>query len=113
MEPRCPQCDRRTGDQLSHCQDLDYRKMTSQRMGFQVAALLLALGVVAAACDKNTVQELPIEPLLGTRVKFFNFGVNAPGVNFYADQQKMTAVQSGTGSEATTGVAYGGVGNGN
>ena len=87
--------------------------MTSQRTGFQVAALLLALGVVAAACDKNTVQELPIEPLLGTRVKFFNFGVNAPGVNFYADQQKMTAVQSGTGSEATTGVAYGGVGNGN
>ncbi len=76
-------------------------------------ALALALAAALFACDKNTVQQLPFEPLLSTRVKFFNFGVNAPQVNFYADQQKMTAVQSGTGSEATTGVAYGSVGNGN
>src|SRR5258708_7252676 len=75
-------------------------------------ALALALAAALFACDKNTVQQLPSEPLLSTRVKFFNFGVNAPQVNFYADQQKMTAVQSGTGSEATTGVAYGGGGNG-
>lgn len=86
--------------------------MTTHLNGSRVAALLLAAALFAA-CDKNTVQELPFEPLLGTRVKFFNFGVNAPQVNFYADQQKMTAVQSGTGNEATTGVAYGGVGNGN
>ncbi len=86
--------------------------MITHRDGSWVAALVLAAALFAA-CDKNTVQELPFEPLLGTRVKFFNFGVNAPGVNFYADQQKMTAVQSGTGTEATTGVAYGSVGNGN
>jgi Domain of unknown function (DUF4397) len=86
--------------------------MTRPRRRFPIAAALLT-ATLFAACDKNTVQELPFEPLLGTRVKFFNFGVNAPGVNFYADQQKMTAVQSGTGNEATTGVAYGGVGNGN
>jgi hypothetical protein len=86
--------------------------MTRPGRRFPIAAALLT-ATLFAACDKNTVQELPFEPLLGTRVKFFNFGVNAPGVNFYADQQKMTAVQSGTGNEATTGVAYGGVGNGN
>lgn len=86
--------------------------MTTHRNASRTLALVLAAALFAA-CDKNTVQELPFEPLLGTRVKFFNFGVNAPGVNFYADQQKMTAIQSGTGSEATTGVAYGSVGNGN
>jgi len=86
--------------------------MITHRNASRALALALA-GALFAACDKNTVQELPFAPLLDTRVKFFNFGVNAPGVNFYADQQKLTAVQSGTGSEATTGVAYGGVGNGN
>jgi hypothetical protein len=86
--------------------------MTIHLSGSRVAALVLVAGLFAA-CDKNTVQDLPFEPLLGTRVKFFNFGVNAPQVNFYADQQKLTAVQSGTGSEATTGVAYGSAGNGN
>jgi uncharacterized protein DUF4397 len=86
--------------------------MTTHAKRYRIAALVLAAALFAA-CDKNTVQELPFEPLLGTRVKFFNFGVNAPQVNFYADQQKMTAVQSGTGTEANTGVAYGGVGNGN
>jgi len=86
--------------------------MITHRNASRALALALAAALFAA-CDKNTVQELPFGPLTGTQVKFFNFGVNAPGVNFYADQQKMTAVQSGTGTEATTGVAYGGVGNGN
>jgi len=75
------------------------------------AALLCA--VLLAACEKNAVQVLPTaEVIPGGRVKFFNFGVNAPGVNFYADNTKMTAILSGTGQEATTGVAYGGAGNG-
>jgi hypothetical protein len=65
-----------------------------------------------AACDKNAVQVLPDGPLEHSRVKFFNFGVGAPGVNFYANTTKMTAVSSATNTEATTGVAYGSVGNG-
>jgi len=75
-----------------------------------LATLLCAAAL--ASCDKNAVQPVVFEPLVGARIKFFNFGVNAPGVNFYADETKITAVVSGTGSEATTGVAYGGVGNG-
>ncbi|HEY3222067.1 MAG TPA: DUF4397 domain-containing protein [Gemmatimonadales bacterium] len=80
--------------------------------GYRIATAAALLTAAIAACDQNSVQQLPVEPLLGSRIKFFNFGVNAPGVNFYADQTKMTAILSGTGSEATTGVTYGAVGNG-
>jgi hypothetical protein len=74
------------------------------------AALLGA--VVLAACEKNAVQVLPTSDVPGARIKFFNFGVGSPAVNFYADNTKMTAILSATGLEATTGVAYGGAGNG-
>ena len=72
-----------------------------------MAACALAL----AACDKDAVQDITA-PLAGARVKFFNFGVNAPGVNFYANDTKMTAITSATGAESTTGTVYGGVGSG-
>ncbi len=85
--------------------------MTTHLNGYRIAALTVA-AMAFTACDKNTVQDLPFEPLLGAKIRFFNFGVSAPSVNFYADDVKMTAVQSGTGSEATTGVSYGGAGNG-
>lgn len=81
--------------------------MNSHRI---VASLLGAIAL--GACEKNAVQVLPSAELPGARIKFFNFGVGAPGVNFYADETKMTAIQSGTGTEATTGVAYGSAGNG-
>jgi hypothetical protein len=55
--------------------------MTRHLRGLAIAGTLLTAAALAA-CDKNTVQELPFEPLLGARIKFFNFGVNAPGVNF-------------------------------
>ena len=74
------------------------------------AALLCAL--VLASCEKNAVQTIdgPVPP--GAMIKFFNFGVNAPGVNFYANTTKVTAIGSATGQEATTGVTYGGVADG-
>jgi Domain of unknown function (DUF4397) len=73
---------------------------------------MLLCAVALAACEKDAVQVLPTDAPQSSRVKFFNYGVGAPGVNFYADETKMTAVVSATGSEATTGVAYGAVGNG-
>ena len=75
--------------------------MTTQRA---IAAALMA--VLLTACDKDAVQELG-GPVPGSYIKFFNFGVNAPSVNFYANDQKITAVQSTTGTESTLGVAYG------
>jgi hypothetical protein len=47
--------------------------------------------------------------LPGSRVRFFNFGINAPQVNFYANDAKVTAISSTTGAESTIGVAYGAV----
>src|SRR5947208_876642 len=75
-----------------------------------VAALLGT--AVLSACDKNAVQEIPTEPPLASRIKFFNFGVGAPAVNFYANETKMTAILSGTGAESNNGVAYGSAGAG-
>lgn len=74
----------------------------------------LALAVCAlalAACEKTAVQDIT-GPLPASRVKFFNFGVGAPSVNFYANDAKVTAISSATGVESTLGVAYGSVGSG-
>jgi len=62
-------------------------------------------------CGDKKVQDITGPPPAASRIRFFNFGVNAPSVNFYADQTKMTATLSSTGTEATSGVSYGGVGN--
>ena len=72
---------------------------------FRCLAVLLCAAALAA-CEKNAVQDIT-GPLPAARVKFFNFGVNAPAVNFYAGDTKMTAVGSATGSESTAGVNYG------
>jgi hypothetical protein len=86
---------------------------------------LLVCATALAACDKNGRQDIT-GPVSGALVKFHNFGVGAPGVNFYAGTEKITAISSAncqppndtttvcrtTGSEATTGTAYGALGNG-
>ena len=77
---------------------------------YKSLAVLLCAALVSA-CDKNAVQDITgVAP--AARIKFFNFGVNAPGVNFYANDTKMTAINSATGAEAVTGTVYGGVGAG-
>lgn len=76
-----------------------------------IAALLCA-GLLSA-CGEAPVRDISGPPPAASRVRFFNFGVNAPGVNFYADATKMTAITSATpGLESTTGIVYGGVGAG-
>ena len=72
-----------------------------------VAVLLAAAALTS--CDKNAVQDIT-GPIANSKVRFFNFGVNAPGVNFYANTSKLTAISSATGVESVTGVIYGGVG---
>jgi Domain of unknown function (DUF4397) len=67
--------------------------------------------VALASCEKNAVQDIT-GTLPRAGIRFFNFGVNAPQVNFYANAIKMTAILSATGVESTVGVAYGGVGAG-
>lgn len=80
---------------------------------FRSFALLLGF-VALTGCDKDAVQISSITaPIAGARVKFFNFGINAPQVNFYAGNTKVTAISSTTGTESTVGVAYGAVAAGN
>jgi len=81
-------------------------------------ALLLGAALLAS-CGDSAVQVIA-GPLTGSRVRFFNFGVNAPGVYFYANDTKMTAIGptgattlngvSTGGTESVTGTIYGGVG---
>lgn len=75
-----------------------------------IAALLCAAAALAG-CERNGVQEIT-GPMPGARILFYNFGVNAPSVNFYAGDRKMTAISSATGTESTLGTAYGSVGAG-
>jgi hypothetical protein len=77
-------------------------------------SLILAAAALMGACDKDAVQEDNIfEPAAGSaQIKFFHFGVNGPGVNFYLNDDKVTGVTSTTGVELTTGTAYTGVGAG-
>lgn len=58
---------------------------------FRPLAGLLAAAL--AACGAGGPQEL-VATTPASRVKFFNFGVNAPGVNFYANDIKLTAASS-------------------
>src|SRR6476646_4445093 len=79
-------------------------------MNLRFAAALVCAAALSA-CGEKTVQDITtVAP--GARIKFFNFGVNAPQMNFYANGTKLTAISSTTGAEATTGTAYGSVGNG-
>lgn len=76
-----------------------------------LATTFLAAATLLAACGDSKVQDIT-GPTAAARIKFFNFGVNAPAVNFYAGSSKMTAILSTTGTESTSGVAYGSAGGG-
>lgn len=73
---------------------------------------LLLCALALAACDKNGVQTITEAPSGGVSIKFFNLGVNAPSVNFYANDTKLTAVGPLNGAESTSGTAYGSAGAG-
>lgn len=77
-------------------------------MNFKSLALL-ACAVALAACEKNGVQDLT-GAAPGAAVMFFNLGVDAPGVNFYANDQKVTAIGSADSTmESPEGTEYGDV----
>lgn len=77
-------------------------------MRLRAIGALLCAAAALSACEKNAVQTVD-GPVAASRVRFYNYGLNAPGVNFYANEQKMTAISSTTGTESTNGVAYGNI----
>jgi hypothetical protein len=89
-----------------------------------IAVLLCAAALASCDYEKNAVQNIT-GTAPAARIRFFNFGFGSPGVNFYANDTKMTALSSGscttpplsdacttTGIESVSGVGYGGVGAG-
>jgi hypothetical protein len=89
------------------------------------ASLAVALCAVSlAACGDKATQDITA-PIVGARVKFFNFSVGSPSVNFYANDAKITAISSTTcsppadtttvcrtnGAESANGTAYNAAGN--
>jgi hypothetical protein len=91
--------------------------MTMNRSRSITALLCVAL---LSACGENAVQKIT-SALPGSAIKFYNFGVCGttptattscmPSVNFYANDTKMTAISSTTGTESSSGTAYTAVGN--
>lgn len=90
-------------------------------------SMLLLAAAVTAGCGEEGVQDIAGPPPGGAAIRFFNFGVGAPGVNFYANDTKATGISvttcavltaanrdlcTGTGAESTNGVNYGGVASG-
>ncbi|MHB1312059.1 MAG: DUF4397 domain-containing protein [Gemmatimonadaceae bacterium] len=87
-----------------------------------ISLAVLLCAAVLSSCGDEGVQTIA-GPTSGARIKFFNFGVGAPGVYFYANDTKMTAIGptgattsakgvSTGGTESVTGTVYGGVGAG-
>ena len=74
-----------------------------------LAALLCTAAL--AACGEKSEQNITA-PTSGAFVKFFNFGVGAPNVNFYANGDKVSGVLSSTGQELTSGTGPGGAADG-
>ena len=88
-------------------------------------AVLMGAALLASCSifDETAVQDITGPAPVDSRIKFFNFGVNSPGVNFYADDVKMTAISNSrctapvpadtaacraAGIESTTGIVYAG-----
>ncbi len=79
---------------------------------YRVLGTLAVAAALSACGDEQQVTIADPVPATIARIKFFHFGVNAPGVDFYGNADKLTAISSATGVESTTGTIYGGVGSG-
>ena len=66
------------------------------------------LGLVSCGDKDVIIKEYTREPGTEAQVRFYNFGISAPSINFYANGKKVTATQSLTGEMAPTGVSFGG-----
>ncbi len=77
---------------------------------FKLAITAVLLSSLFIACKKDAVKVIdqPIDAAT-PQIKYFNFGVNVPSINFYANNVKVSAATSATGSESTVGVNSGSV----
>lgn len=78
---------------------------------YYLALPALLLGLCIYSCKKNAVQVIAtkIDASTTAQIKYFNFGVNSPSVNFYANNVKVSGISSATGLENTVGTLSGSV----
>jgi hypothetical protein len=77
---------------------------------YNIYIALFLISAMLLSCKKNGIQEIATTTTNGgAQIKFFNFGVSSPSLNFYANNGKVSAIVSATGTEAVTGIAYGSV----
>jgi hypothetical protein len=76
-----------------------------------LALTAMLLSTLIYSCKKNGVQVIDetVDPSTVAQIKYFNFGVSVPSVNFYANGTKVTGISSTTGAESAAGTATGGV----
>lgn len=70
-----------------------------------IAALVLSAAAIAACGDSG--QTDITAPMPSAKVMFFNEGLGSPGVNFFANETKLTAVSSASGAESPVGTTFG------
>src|SRR5438067_1575963 len=85
---------------------MDHSTVTRTMTRYTSIAALLFAGLLSA-CGKKEVQDL-VGTAPQARIRFFNFGVNAPSVNFYANPMTLFAKNTTTATETAIGaeVAY-------
>lgn len=75
----------------------------------QFVFLASGLFLFTACGDQHTFPDIIRAPSSDHgQVRFYNFVINGPTVNFYANGVKSTAITSTTGQEAANGVGWGG-----
>ncbi|RYE33710.1 MAG: DUF4397 domain-containing protein [Sphingobacteriaceae bacterium] len=75
-----------------------------------LALTVIVISTFLFSCKKNGFQVIDQKiDAVTPQIKYFNFGINSPSVNFYASTTKVAGVTSSTGAESTAGVTYGSV----
>ena len=69
---------------------------------------LVAFVLLFSSCEKNAVQDITT-PYSGAQFKYYNFAINGPTVNFYANNIKTTATLTTGAVESAAGVNFGGL----
>jgi hypothetical protein len=80
----------------------------NKKLNIFTTALLLSAMIFS--CKKDGIHEITTSTAdNAAQIKFYNFAINSPSLNFYANDAKISATSSVTGIEAPTGVAYGSI----
>lgn len=79
-----------------------------RKIDIKIFWILIAFPLFMISCKDQAVLNIN-EPIVGARVKLYNFGINAPTVNFYSNDTKISAVLSATGVESINGISFGNV----